>query len=293
MRKIIFFALVSSNLEPVLQRIGEEARTSLFFDDVRLFTEKDFEKEYIEKYKDYYRERFGYWIWKPYWIYKQLQTLNDGDVLVYLDAGCEVNRNGKKRFLEYLKMLDDSPLGILAFRTGALEKNFSKGDLLDFFSVRNSETIIDTPQIMATLMMIRKDERTLAFTQKWSSVAHEHFNLVDCSPSVSPDIDGFIQNRSDQSIFSIMCKLEGDAVVLPGDEVQAWPPTNRNWRRLKNKPFLATRNKTGKRRLADYSPLKLFLMNMIWDFMNMSHQLSVKVRVEGGRLIRFFIKKKK
>ena len=29
----------------------------------------------------------GYWVWKPYFILKTLDTLQDGDVLVYCDSG--------------------------------------------------------------------------------------------------------------------------------------------------------------------------------------------------------------
>ena len=32
----------------------------------------------------------GYWLWKPFIIAKTLATLNEGDVLIYLDAGAEV-----------------------------------------------------------------------------------------------------------------------------------------------------------------------------------------------------------
>jgi len=32
----------------------------------------------------------GYWIWKPYIIMKNLDLMNDNDILLYLDCGCEV-----------------------------------------------------------------------------------------------------------------------------------------------------------------------------------------------------------
>lgn len=276
--KKIFFSLVSENFRPVLLRIGEEAKQSEFFDEVRLFTEKDFEVEYWDRYKDYYKEKFGFWIWKPYWIYKQLQTLEDGDVLVYLDAGCEINQRGKERFDEYISMVKKSKLGILGFYTGTTERSFCKGDLLDFFSVRDNKQITDTPQIMATMVVIYKNEHSMSFVKKWSDIAHEHFNLVDYSPSVSPDLDGFVQNRCDQSIFSLLCKTTGGVVILPGKEVQAWPTTDKEWRKLKKQPFLATRNKTAESRLHKYNRLQLLAYNFYWDVQNYMEALKTKIR---------------
>lgn len=276
--KKIFFSLVSENFRPVLLRIGEEAKQSEFFDEVRLFTEKDFEVEYWDRYKDYYKEKFGFWIWKPYWIYKQLQTLEDGDVLVYLDAGCEINQRGKERFDEYISMVKKSKLGILGFYTGTTERCFCKGDLLDFFSVRDNKEITDTPQIMATMVVICKNERSMSFVKKWSDIAHEHFHLVDYSPSVSPDLEGFVQNRCDQSIFSLLCKTRKEAVILPGEEVQAWPTTDKGWRKLKKQPFLATRNKTAKSRLQKYNQLQLLIYNFCWDSMNYIEVLKSKIK---------------
>lgn len=269
---------MSENMRPVLLRIGAEAKQSKFFDEVRLFTEKNFEAEYWDRYKDYYKEKFGFWIWKPYWIYKQLKTLSDGDFLIYLDAGCEINKAGRKRFEEYLDLTAGSELGILGFLTGTLEKAHCKGDLLDYFGVRNNASITDSSQIMATMVIIKKCEKSMAFVKAWSDIAHNNFNLVDYSPSISPDLDGFIQNRCDQSIFSLLCKTNGGAVILPGEEVQAWPTTDQEWRKLKRQPFLATRNKTGKSRLQKYNRLQLLIYNSYWDAQNYLKVLKAKVQ---------------
>lgn len=42
--------------------------------------------------------------------------MEDDDILVYSDAGNVFNSKGIPRFLEYIKMLDDSTSGILAFQ---------------------------------------------------------------------------------------------------------------------------------------------------------------------------------
>ena len=38
---------------------------------------------------------YGYWLWKPYLIMKTLEQMNDNDILVYADCGCEIESNKK------------------------------------------------------------------------------------------------------------------------------------------------------------------------------------------------------
>ena len=33
----------------------------------------------------------GYWIWKSH-IIKKINEINDNDILIYLDAGCSINK---------------------------------------------------------------------------------------------------------------------------------------------------------------------------------------------------------
>lgn len=56
-------------------------------------------------------------------------------------------------------------------------------------------------------------------------------NLVDNSPSVSPNLEGFVENRYDQSIFSILCKLRG---ITPLDCSETYAE---DWNQLAAFPF--------------------------------------------------------
>ena len=47
---------------------------------------------------------YGYWIWKPKIILESLKQLPENDILIYLDAGCELNKYGFKVFNIYLEL---------------------------------------------------------------------------------------------------------------------------------------------------------------------------------------------
>ena len=55
----------------------------------------------------------GYWIWKSKIILEMLEGMDEGDILVYLDAGCEINALGKDRFQCYVDLVNQ--VGFLFF----------------------------------------------------------------------------------------------------------------------------------------------------------------------------------
>lgn len=65
----------------------------------------------------------------------------------------------------------------------------------------------------------------------WLHIFYNHLNLVDNSPSVSPNLEGFVENRYDQSIFSILCKLRG---ITPLDCSETYAE---DWNQLAAFPF--------------------------------------------------------
>ena len=154
------------------------------------------------------------------------------NLLLYLDAGCYLNAGGKRRFGEYLDMMDATD--ILAFQSRSfkgttepdprhhlnLERERTKGDCLDHYGVRNNPHVAETGQMVGGVVLMRNTERVRDFARRFREVFFEHFELVDDSPSRSPNEKGFIKHRHDQSIFSIMCKLEGyDRFALSSGEM--------------------------------------------------------------------------
>ena len=56
----------------------------------------------------------GYWIWKHEIIISSLlNSINENDMIIYSDAGSSFNYFAKKRFEEYIEMLNESDFEIL------------------------------------------------------------------------------------------------------------------------------------------------------------------------------------
>ena len=103
------------------------AKNSGWFNSATSYGPSDLDDNFTLKFKNILDQEKGggYWIWKPYIISKKLDQINEGDVLIYLDAGCDLNLDGKQRFKEYIEIVKNSENGILSFE---LYNGFGSGE---------------------------------------------------------------------------------------------------------------------------------------------------------------------
>ncbi|MDR1091689.1 MAG: hypothetical protein LBL79_11480 [Prevotella sp.] len=207
-------------LSPGFPRFVKNAGAMGVFDKIYSYTEKDLPREFRKKWGRYmypYSKGYGYWCWKPPLIKKTLDTMEDGDILLYVDVGCYLNLNGKERLAEYYDIVEKSPSGILGFRSFEVNYNgmpeglrfeyeWTKGDIFDYFGVRDNKNITQTTQYEAGIIFMKKGPVSAAFVDEWLKVIDDDFSLITDDPSRSPDLPGFKENRHDQSIYSMLAK---------------------------------------------------------------------------------------
>ncbi len=226
-------------------RLYNEAKSTGWFDNITLYGQEDLDSNFKEKFKNILQQKKGggYWIWKPYIIKKHLEKINDNDILIYLDAGCTINSNGQNRFNEYIKLLNNSDEGCISFQMHHIEKLWTIKEIFQYFKIETNEKIIDSGQIMATIIIIKKNINSIKLINLWNETLHNNSLLFTDYYNKSQDTL-FQDNRHDQSIFSIIRKIshlnhEGDLnPILLNDET--WFEQFRNTQSLKY-PFWATR----------------------------------------------------
>ena len=82
-------------------RLINQINNTELFDKTILYTDIDLknDSEFWNKHSNFIlknKKGFGYWLWKPYIIKKTIAQMKDGDILLYLDAGCEFNIKKKE-----------------------------------------------------------------------------------------------------------------------------------------------------------------------------------------------------
>lgn len=73
-------------------------------------------------------------------------------------------------------------------------------------------------QYQSGVIFIRKEPKTVTLVKAWLDMYYENFYLVDDTLSLSPNEVGFVENRHDQSVLSLLLKRHGTSVI-PLEEV--------------------------------------------------------------------------
>ncbi len=165
-----------------LDRIKSQAEDFGLFDEIKALTEHDI-SHIIDMHKELinlYSKGFGLWIWKPEIIVETLEKMNDGDILLYLDAGCHLNKNGKKRFEYYLEKLDEHDL--VTFSAGNYDaKEFVKMDAIQKYYPEFKNNV--NQLCYAGILLIKKTDRTMHLMIDWLNLCR-NYELLDPFESI-------------------------------------------------------------------------------------------------------------
>lgn len=237
-----FVTFGDCRLDSALRRIARQAREMQVFSLIECFNETRLDPLFVSEFKDRLipgSRGFGYWVWKPQVVLQMLDGMQDGDILLYADAGCHLNVAGRNRLQEYFEMLNEKGHWLLATQlsNNSPDAHWTKGDVFDHFECRHDPEVTLTGQIAATSFLIKKCPESEAFIQSWLNVFRFHWELADDSLSSSPNLPGFRENRHDQSIFSILAK-RNQALTIPSSECSA-----KDWKTLDLFPIQFRRDK--------------------------------------------------
>jgi hypothetical protein len=184
---------------------------------------------------------FGYWIWKPALLLRELELLQDEEGLAWIDCGCTLNLNGAEARNTWLRYESEARSEHFKFfrlvnhRHGA----WTKSDAMD--ALDPSREYFERSLYAATAFFLSNDATSRDFLREWLYYATiDGGQLVDDSSSCHEEAPNFIEHRHDQSIMSLI--LERMGYVGQADETyfpSSWNRAGRNY------PIWATRLRSG------------------------------------------------
>ena len=215
--KRVFVTYGDNKFANDLSRIKEEALSLNRFDHIIADTDSTIKKHSVFQnalQDDYFNQTYssprggGYWIWKPFVIFKTLQDMKDGGILLYTDAGCKlINTNyAALKMNDYERKARDSASGILGFRNPCIESTWTKGDAFCHFNLEKNSSAYSSRQFTANRLLIQKNKKSVEIINKWWTTAKQAPFLFDDSPSKYPNFENFQDHRHDQSILSLILK---------------------------------------------------------------------------------------
>lgn len=190
------------------QRALYKAKSVGGFDYVHSFNLDSMSLRFRETHKDVLKSLrgAGYWLWKPYILLKTLlENMNEGDILMYQDAGAYFIRSAGP----LLKLCEQSKDGIIVFSLQHIEHEYTKQDTLILMNMSFPEAA-DTFQRLASFVVLQKSCTSIQFVMEWLAYASDR-RIVSDDPNTLgiPNPESFRAHRHDQSVMSLLSKKWG------------------------------------------------------------------------------------
>ena len=195
-----------------VDRIKKQAESFNTFSSISVYNNNNI-------YDDDFKKKYSY----------VLKEIDDGEYIIYCDAGCELNNKGMKRYYEYLDMLKESSYGFLSFPlewnktaeppplNGCTEKVWTIKQLFEYFNININSEIANSPQIAGGILIIKKCENTLKILDGYRKVIEYDDKLTTDYYNKINQHSFFRENRHDQSIWGLLRKIHG-TILLDKDE---------------------------------------------------------------------------
>jgi len=230
--KKIFISYADDNMRYSLKRIGKQAKQVGVFDEVILYT-PDMLPSYI---KDSplmaYSRGGGYWAWKPVIIWETLQKYDEGDIVVYADAGCSIKKseqwekywnilsNGHNTIVFQFK--DEMPVWKIWGQSSTKIKYWTKLSAFRYF-----EKILgdygDYYKIMGGFIICRDKSNSLI--KHWLDIILSNPELVmdPSAEEIKEQLPSFAFHKHDQSIITPLAHLYSPDVFILTETAETEP----------------------------------------------------------------------
>jgi hypothetical protein len=144
----------------------------------------------------------GYWLWKPYFILEAMQSVPEGSIILYADAGIEVTGDLTPLF----DIVVDRGGSLLFCNEGRSNRVWTKRDCFVLMGC-DSEAFWDAENITAGFHLHVNNRAGRGFIREWLEFCLDDRILTDRPNTCGlPNLPGFIEHRHDQSILAILAK---------------------------------------------------------------------------------------
>lgn len=176
------------------------------FDKVYEYGKKDIDSTFYEKYKHILNQRrgAGYWLWKFHFANRLLndESIPEDSYIFYADSG--------SKFIDSIDKLIDvfnrDGLSVMTFRQNLMSYVWAKRDAFILTDTDSVEYTHSGARAGGWFLLKKND-----FSRKFISECYGYgkdYRIITDSPNElgKPNYDGFIENRHDETIISLVSK---------------------------------------------------------------------------------------
>lgn len=174
------------------------------FSSIELFQPNDIDSAFYEKNRlilDSPRGA-GYWLWKPYFLYKKILSVDYGDNICYADSGSHLI----SRIDPLFQLLDNGTQEILPFELSQIEGEWTKRDAFILMDCDDNGFEL-LPQRLASFIILKKTPLSVKFCLDYLTYCSNPQIISDAENIYGkPNHPFFQDHRHDQSVFSLLTK---------------------------------------------------------------------------------------
>ena len=212
MEKILIF-YGTEEFRGSLDRLKKEASNLNVFDKTIIYTPRDLPMHIKANSLMNYKKGGGYWIWKPYIIWKTLQDYPN-TIVVYIDAGCSISKS--EEWYQYFKFIEKHDTILFQYRNSfdygwnkmwpsATTKigNWTKLNTQKYFDqLIKDENWHSFDKIMGGIIICKNPKNE--FISQWLNITLFKSELIvdPIGNEIGNQKEDFIEHRHDQSIIT-------------------------------------------------------------------------------------------
>ena len=188
--------------EMAKNRFIQQADALNVFDKIIAYSEDELSEELCNSEVFKKKRGGGLWSWKPDVILTTLNNLEDGDILVYCDAGCSLYASKEwQRIWDELKRYE-----LIAQRIYQRTDQWTRKNILQYYESSNAHHWEKCFQFLATVVILKASPFTRKLIAEWRKLMIEHPEMVKDVTSAERKSENkkFIENRHDQSLYSAL-----------------------------------------------------------------------------------------
>jgi hypothetical protein len=206
MTTFVTFGDGSRDFRAAGRRIARQAARTKIFDTISRYDYarlKSDHPDYWRQHRDFilgHRRGGGYWIWKSFIIHTVLSGMKEDDVLLYSDAGCEIDN----RLMEGFSKIHPGDCDMTLFELEG-HSNEAWTHALTLKALGVNEDIGKLDQLVGTVLLIKNTSSSRSLVQEWMRLCHSfgYALVIDLKGDRRSVLR---EHRHDQSILSLLAR---------------------------------------------------------------------------------------
>lgn len=207
MSKTVLISYATNDYLIFQRRLFDNAQSYNLFDDIILYNDSFIKNtNFYTVHKNILdcKRGAGYWLWKPFLILKTLNSLNDGDLLVYLDSQHIIIDDNLINLINNNNIDNGVFITQNMERINSLNKKYTKRDCFVLMEC-DSEKYWEGDQTEAGQLAFKKSKFSMSLTTEWLNFCCNE-NIITDLPNIcgKSNFEEFQDHRHDQSILTLL-----------------------------------------------------------------------------------------